>query len=247
MSDQSKWYRDYYNRFGNDYYKKRSNKGGLMFNEGIEIPTISKLIDDSQLKRIHDSLDIGCAFGFYTKKLATISKQVTAIDVSEHMIQLAKDHCKNFSNISFYRSDFISLQFTGKKYDLILACFMLGYFNDLNLFFSKVRELSHKGSLIITSMLHPIVQCKVSKTDAGYVVEDYFKVGKFESDFLSKEYPVSLNRWNYPDVLLACKNNSLFVEQIIEPKPPDDLNPRSNEKLFYSNLPSVSIFLIKQL
>lgn len=240
-------YSDYYNLYGNEYYTRRIENGGLLFNEVIEIPAVLKLIDEQSIATHGQMLDIGCAFGFYSKLFASKGLNVTAIDVSEKMISLAIDYCQGYSNINFINANFIEYNLNDDFFDIAIGCFMLGYFDNLNLFFQKIKSTTKSKSSIIVSMLHPIVQHKVEKTSEGYIINDYFVSGKFESNFLSQAQTISLNKWGYPDVFLACKSNGLYVENIVEPKPLIKGNLTSEQFDFYNRLPSISIFLIKHL
>lgn len=239
-------FEEYYNEFGGLYFEKRS-KDGMLFNEMIEIPAVLKIVSHYSLEPDAKILDIGCAFGFYARYFASKGFFVTAIDISEEMISIAKEYCIPYENIKFIKTDFNHAQLDNSSYDFILGSFMLGYFNDLSMLFTKVNSLMKRNSIAIFSMLHPIVQCKIEKKEQGYLINNYFSEGYFQSDFLSKEKLISLKKWSIADISEACKNCGLYMDSVIEPKP--ILNASIDRSLndFYNNNPSVMIFVLKQL
>ena len=72
-------------RTAKEYYAFRK-KGGTA-NDLIEIPAMKKLLGDVNNKKI---LDAGCGFGFYSIYCAVMGGIVTAVDISETMVDLAK-------------------------------------------------------------------------------------------------------------------------------------------------------------
>lgn len=237
-------YATYFDQFGHLYFNKRIEKG-LLFNEYIEIPAITQLINSFELNTESRVLDIGCAFGSYSKFLAEKEILVTSIDVSEQMVVMAKKYCEGFNNIEFIHSDFLTYDFKGKKFDLILGSFMLGYFHDLNLFFDKIKSISASKGCIVLSMLHPIIQSKVSRiAGEGILINNYFEDKTFESNYLKDDKPIQLKKWTFGQIFEACSVNSLIVENLLEPKPVLTANVSDSEIEFFSKCPSVAIFVI---
>ncbi len=84
-------------------------------------------------------LEIGCAEGHFTELLATISQDITAIDVTPLAIQRAKKRVK---------SKFVTFEVTTiddftptKKYDLIICAEMLYYILDKKKALNKIQTL----------------------------------------------------------------------------------------------------------
>jgi ubiquinone/menaquinone biosynthesis C-methylase UbiE len=244
-----------YDEFGSDYCMARINKG-LLVNDYIERPVLLRLIQEVQVRKkseIKKVLDIGCGPGIYTKDLAGLGKSVTAIDISGEMLAIAKNHCeRNLSsteNINFHHTSFENFNIKNENYDLILATFMLSYFNDLDVYFRKIsNNLSSKGK-VITSMLHPIrLFAKDDQSDAGYNVTDYFQNGYYDSDFMDKNSLIPLKRWTFQNISEAAFDNGLLIEKIIEPIPSENVPNELVEKAnFYRRNPSVVMFVLRKM
>jgi 2-polyprenyl-3-methyl-5-hydroxy-6-metoxy-1,4-benzoquinol methylase len=238
-------YREYYNKFGTLYYEGRIS-GRFIINESIEAPVIRKILSSFNTKH-KNALDIGCGFGYYSKLLAMECEAVDSIDISDNMIKLAKDYCKDFTNIAFHNCSFGDFNYLERKYDIVLGSFMLSYFENLDELLRKVSGLISQNSIVIFSMLHPLVQCKVGKTETGYLIEDYYGEGFFNTDFLDKENPIKLKKWHIGEILTACKLNKLYVEDFFEPVLSAEVMSHENIPLFYRKCPTVSIFCIRPI
>ncbi len=245
-----------YDEYGTQYGLDRLTKGVLV-NDYIERPALRELIQSAQHRKknkISSVLDIGCGPGVYAKDLAGQGKSVTALDISNEMLNFAKEHCKthlgetNFNNINFIHSSFEAFNGEKNKFDLILATFMLSYFPDLDFFFRKVNRLLEKRGKIITSMLHPIrLFSDVSGGSNGYLVKDYFQNGHYDSDFMDKNNHIPLKRWRIEEVVNAAFNNGLLIEKILEPTPVINLPEEFKEKAdFFKSNPSLIMFMLRK-
>lgn len=59
------------------------------------------------------TLDFGCGVGRLTRALADMSPQVVGVDVSESMLALAREHCRERAGVSFVKSDDALSRVTG--------------------------------------------------------------------------------------------------------------------------------------
>ena len=71
--------------------------------------------------------DIGCGGGDTLKTIAnwaqrrSINVQLTGIDANEFMVNYARQHCRNYSNITIAQHDVFSGTFANQQYDLIVC------------------------------------------------------------------------------------------------------------------------------
>ncbi|XP_018051354.1 PREDICTED: ubiquinone biosynthesis O-methyltransferase-like [Atta colombica] len=102
-------------------------------------------------------VDVGCGGGILTERLARIGAQVTGIDASTDLINIAKEHAKLDPNIS-ERVNYIQTtveDFSQKEkesYDAVVASEVLEHVADVQLFLKKCVEiLKPGGSIFITT------------------------------------------------------------------------------------------------
>ena len=134
----------------------------------LEAASLKKLLQDKTFKHC---LEIGCGTGKNTIWLLTICDQITAIDLSEGMLNRAKEKIHS-DRVDFSLAD-ITLDWTFAKhsYDLVTFSLMLEHIEDLNAIFKKLSMITSSGSLIYIGELHPFKQYTGSKarfeTEAG--------------------------------------------------------------------------------
>ncbi len=108
-------------------------------------------------------LEIGCGTGKNTEWLAKKSKQVTAIDLSEGMLAVAKQ--KNISgNVEFQNSDITEAwTFKEKQFDLITFSLVLEHIENLKDIFKKASKETTSNAYVYIGELHPFKQYSGSK------------------------------------------------------------------------------------
>ncbi|WP_332859509.1 class I SAM-dependent methyltransferase [Janthinobacterium svalbardensis] len=233
-----------YDQFGRKYCLSRFSNGSL-FNDHIEAPVVASLIDDASSLRGKRALDIGCGPGIYTKMLLSHDVNVTAIDSSSLMLDATKEYCESSGykaggNLEFIQGRYEETNFNG-SYDLILATFMISYFEDLTLAFIKMRSQLKKGGYIITSMLHPFRMFERDRIPSD-LYPSYFEGGFYQADFLDKDSPLKLRRYNFSDIFFAATSAGLRITKLIEPKANlDSTYPDRNKLEYYSRHPSIVV------
>lgn len=70
--------------------------------------------------KVENALEQGFSNGKYTKILADYAKKVTAIDVSEDFLKLAKENLKDYNNIELMLMDAEHMLFEDKSFDVLL-------------------------------------------------------------------------------------------------------------------------------
>jgi len=233
-----------YDEFASEYYESRIISGGRLFNEYIEMPIVQTLIPNGmESKKV---LDIGCGIGVYSRFLGMKGANVTAIDISPKMIEVAKKNCfdidVDFVNVSF--QDYES----SHKFDLIIGGFMLGYFYDLKNDFRKINSLmnNHTSSCIL-SMIHPVKLSSIEREDGKYVLDNYFDESLYESDFMSEEKEIPLKKWTFTDISDAAYNAGLYLDRIVEPTPSSHISNFDKNLIdFYNRCPSVLVVKLKK-
>jgi len=235
-----------YDQHGHAYSRRRFTSG-LLFNDYIEAPLVRQLIGNANHLEGVNVLDIGCGPGIYSRLLLAAGAQLTAIDSSAVMLEVAKRYCFDFpvkidSTSAFIHTSFEDANFGQQKFGLILATFMLSYFSDLPSAFKKMKIHLAPGGKIIASMLHPIRMLSKCSNE-GYLVSDYFCGGTYDSDFLHDSFHIPLKRYNFEQLHSAIDQAGLKIARLLEPMAIPNCGFHDvTEVEFFSKHPSIVIF-----
>ncbi|WP_119079812.1 class I SAM-dependent methyltransferase [Chitinophaga alhagiae] len=105
-----------------------------------------------------DCLEIGCGTGKNTMWLAERAQRVTAVDLSEEMLQKAKQKV-TVPHVQFIQADITqSWHFATGWYDLVSFSLVLEHIPDLNDIFSKAAAALQPGGYVYIGELHPFKQ-----------------------------------------------------------------------------------------
>jgi len=97
-------------------------------------------------------LDIGCATGTQCGDIANNVKQVTGIDISSKLLAIAEQRMaeRNLDNIEFIQSSVFDEAFQPGSFDVVMAFFVLHFFEDIDAVFKRVHELLKPGGIFIS-------------------------------------------------------------------------------------------------
>jgi ubiquinone/menaquinone biosynthesis C-methylase UbiE len=141
----------------------------------LEALSLQKILQGKNFKHC---LEIGCGTGKNTAWLLTICDQITAIDLSNGMLDIAKNKIQS-DKVNFIEAD-ITKDWTFAKdtYDLVTFSLMLEHIEDLDAVFQKVSKMTATGSQVYIGELHPFKQYAGSKarfeTESGTEVVTCF-------------------------------------------------------------------------
>ena len=146
----AKWYEELFENYAETYETEVYTKGTIG-----EIDFIEKEIKHDKSKKI---LDIGCGTGRHSIELAKRGYNVTGIDLSECMLEMAKQKAKVAKvKVEFIKADARYLKFE-KEFDLaLILCeggFSLMETDEMNYMIlqSASRSLKDNGKLILTTL-----------------------------------------------------------------------------------------------
>lgn len=151
------------------------------------------LINKSELKINDKVLDIGCGTGIITGLIFDITKtKVTGIDLSDKMIEIAKNKYKNNKEIEFINEDFYNFK-GNEKVDEIIIFNAYPHFLDLKRLKEAFKNnLKSKGKVLIFSTFgiekinkHHQNISKISRYLTS--IEDEIKIYQNEFNILKKE------------------------------------------------------------
>lgn len=126
----------------------------------LEAISLRKMLAGNQFKHC---LEVGCGTGKNTAWLINICTQITAIDLSEGMLEKAKEKIQS-DKVAFHIVDILKdWTFSNCKYDLVTFSLMLEHIEDLESIFQKLAAVTEKGSKVYIGELHPFKQYAGSK------------------------------------------------------------------------------------
>jgi len=126
----------------------------------LEALALKKILHQRKFKHC---LELGCGTGKNTEWLLTICDQVSAMDVSQGMLEIAKNKIKS-DKVSFIKADMTQeWTFAKATYDLVTFSLMLEHIEDLDAVFQKVSKVTATGSQVYIGELHPFKQYTGSK------------------------------------------------------------------------------------
>ena len=126
----------------------------------LEAISLRKILAGNQFKHC---LEVGCGTGKNTDWLIDICAQITAIDLSEGMLEKAKEKIQS-DKVAFHIVDILKdWTFSESKYDLVTFSLMLEHIENLESIFKKLAGVTDKGAKVYIGELHPFKQYAGSK------------------------------------------------------------------------------------
>ena len=123
-------------------------------------------------------LEIGCGTGKNTDWLVNKAKHITAIDLSEEMIDRARAKITS-SNVEFLLADITDeWNFVNRQYDMVIFSLVLEHIENLGTIFQKLARVTATNGYIYIGELHPFKQYAGTKarfdTEEGQQIVNCF-------------------------------------------------------------------------
>lgn len=105
------------------------------------------------LKKEDRVFEIGCGTGVATIPLSKYVKEITATDISENMIQKAREKAKNQSkdNIVFQTGELTEMEVEPESYDAVAAYNVLLYMKNQEEVLKKIYEILKPGGIFLSA------------------------------------------------------------------------------------------------
>ena len=101
----------------NTFYEERVMKAPFLVNNTLPDKMITEFV---KAHNISNAVEFGCGEGRNAIYLAKRGVDVVAIDSSEIAINNAKDKMEGLKNLKFLCSNFLAVDFEGRKFDLVI-------------------------------------------------------------------------------------------------------------------------------
>lgn len=97
-------------------------------------------------------LDIGCATGTQCGDIADNVKQVTGIDISSKLLAIAelRKSERKQDNVEFIKTSLFDEPFQASSFDVVLAFYVLHFFDDIEAVLKRIHELLVPNGLFIS-------------------------------------------------------------------------------------------------
>ena len=121
-------------------------------------------------------LDIACGTGEFERLILSErpDQQMIGIDISEKMLDFAREKCSGHPNVAFLKADASALPFPDHSFDLVISANSLHYFDKPNASLAEMRRvLLPRGSLVILDWCKDYLTCRcfdffLRRTERGY-------------------------------------------------------------------------------
>lgn len=165
-------------------------------------------------------LDVGCGTGNFSIKLARLGCDVTGIDISERMLQLARRKSKQQGfNITFRNMDVCDLNFPDESFDAVFSMATIEFVAEPEKAVNEMFRVAKKGAQILIGTIQ-----RNSRWGRLYMSEDFQKNTVFKhARFLTLEELTSLWRNN-----LVSSGECLFIPPDATP---EDFSAENEEKM----------------
>jgi 2-polyprenyl-3-methyl-5-hydroxy-6-metoxy-1,4-benzoquinol methylase len=133
-----------------DIYKKLS-PDEIPWN--IETPPaiLVELIENGTVKPCK-AIDLGCGAGHYAIYLAQRGFDVTGIDISRKLLAIAEQRRaeRKLDNVAFLKTSLFDERFQPGSFDVVMAFYVLHFFEDIDAVFQRIHELLKPDGLIVS-------------------------------------------------------------------------------------------------
>ena len=101
------------------------------------------------------ALEVGCGTGAFSRLLAGRVRQVTALDLSPQMIEVAARQAEHLANIDFRVADFMDSDFPAGEFDCIASIATLHHLPAGEALSKMKRALKPGGRLLVLDLFEP--------------------------------------------------------------------------------------------
>lgn len=140
------------------FVQKHFDRSVSQYDRGAELHRFiaDKLLAMADLNGYQKNvLEIGCGTGYLTSMICSVwnPENLTAVDISNKMIECTRKRCVFYNNIELIRKDGEQLSFEdGKKFDLIVSSSTFQWFNDIHSSFKHYYSMIENGGVFLFSM-----------------------------------------------------------------------------------------------
>lgn len=196
-----------------DEYDRSSATGAP--NALYDRPTILQLLGRLAGRKV---LELGCAGGHLTQRLADGGAAVLAVDKSEEMVRAARQRLAGRATVEAADLEEVLRMVTDTSVDLVVASLVLHYLADWGPLLTEAHRCLRPGGALVLSIHHPITGWRLSEQD------NYHRTELIEEEWHVGGVPVAAQMWRRPisAVFTPLLEAKFAIDAVVEPQP--DLN-----------------------
>lgn len=130
----------------------------------VTVSALKKSWDSIPKEYVITIADLGCGSGELLRIISRLADRenrnvkLIGYDANPHIVEYARNHSKDFGNISFEVVNVFSAEFQKQKFDFVLATLFMHHFNESELvtLFSTLREQTQSTIIINDIHRHPL-------------------------------------------------------------------------------------------
>lgn len=208
--------------FFNGY--KTLREGDANYNDLLEQPAMAKLLPDLTDKSV---LDLGCGYGHNCIQFVHKgAKKVTGIDISEKMLEVAKNESAS-GKIQYINMSMTDIDALSETFDLIYSSLAFHYVEDFEVFAKSMFNILNSGGTLLFSQEHPIITATIDGNGHFNKDENGNKISYTFSNY--NEPGIRKTHWyvdgvikyhrTFGGIITALSKSGFIIEEVIEPLP----------------------------
>lgn len=114
--------------------------------------SLSFLKDWAQLDPLYIVLDVACGTGTFERLVVVEqpTQSIIGVDLSEKMLEIAEEKCRDYPNVSFQNASVTALPFVDRSFDVVVSASAFHYFENPTAALIEMRRvLKPEGELVI--------------------------------------------------------------------------------------------------
>jgi ubiquinone/menaquinone biosynthesis C-methylase UbiE len=126
--------------------------------------TLTFLRDWEQIEPQDNILDVACGTGEFERLLLerNPTQQITGIDISNKMLNVAKEKYQTYPNVEFHQASVHSLPFESDSFDVVVSANAFHYFDNPQVALTEMkRVLKPNGKLVILDWNKDYPICRI--------------------------------------------------------------------------------------
>ena len=166
----------------------------------LELIEHFNLKDKNKLLKGLNILDLGCGGGIASEPLCRLGANITGVDESKKLIEVAKLHAKNMKlKINYQCTSIENLNKFKNKYDVIIALELLEHVNNLKQFCKLMTNLLNENGIIILSTINKTFLSKLFVIDMAEKILKKIPMGThhYEKFIKPSEIKVIFHNYNF--------------------------------------------------